>query len=138
MTFDWHDDNGNVKWCWLEIGKAALMLQGYSPAANMPDTGLNQSITIYFICEDALTIYNEVLNRGIKVAEPFVGHNMWVVELTDPDGHRLFLKVQLMFLKKQNIQIGKKLNRIPNVQVSDTTKQNRIIPIAIGTGIKIS
>jgi hypothetical protein len=92
MTYDWHDDNGNVKWCWLEIGKASLMLQEYSPAANIPDINLNHSVTIYFICEDALIIYNEALNRGIKAAEPFVGNNMWVVELIDPDGHKIFFE----------------------------------------------
>jgi uncharacterized glyoxalase superfamily protein PhnB len=92
MTFDWHDEKGNVKWCWLEIGKAALMLQEYAPNANIPDQNSNRSIAIYFICEDALAIYNDVLSHGIKAAEPFVGNNMWVVGLTDPDGHKIFFE----------------------------------------------
>lgn len=92
MTLDWHDEQGNVKWCWLEIGKAALMLQEYAPNANIPDQNLNRSIAIYFICEDALAIYTDALSRGITAAEPFVGNNMWVVQLTDPDGHKIFFE----------------------------------------------
>ena len=92
MTFDWHDENGNIKWCWLEIGKAALMLQEYPANANISAQVSNQSVVIYFICEDALAIYNDVLSRGIKASEPFVGNNMWVVELSDPDGHKIFFE----------------------------------------------
>ena len=92
MKFDWHDENGNVKWCWLEIGQAALMLQEYAANANITDQNSNQGIVIYFICEDALAIYNDILSRGIKASEPFVGNNMWVVEVKDPDGHKILFE----------------------------------------------
>ena len=92
MTYDWHDEKGNVKWCWLEIGKTALMLQEYAPNANVPYQNSNQSISIYFICEDALAIYKDVLSHGITASEPFVGNNMWVVEVNDPDGHKIFFE----------------------------------------------
>jgi len=92
MKFDWHDENGNVKWCWLEIGQAALMLQEYAANANITDQNSNQGVVIYFICEDALAIYNDILSRGIKASEPFVGNNMWVVEVKDPDGHKILFE----------------------------------------------
>ena len=92
MTYDWHDEKGNVKWCWLEIGKAALMLQEYAANAIIPDQNLNRGLVIYFICEDALAIYNDILSRGISAVDPFVGNNMWVVEVNDPDGYKIYFE----------------------------------------------
>ena len=91
MTHDWHDEKGNVKWCWLEIGKAALMLQEYAANANIPGQH-SKGVIVYFICEDALAIYNDILSRGIVASEPFVGNNMWVVEVSDPDGHKILFE----------------------------------------------
>lgn len=49
-------------------------------------------MSIYFICEDALTIYDQVSSRGLAVSEPFVGNHMWVVGLSDPDGYKIFFE----------------------------------------------
>jgi lactoylglutathione lyase len=87
----WHDE-GKLRWCWLEIGDAALMLQEYRP----PDLEAAQirgkfgnGVSICFMCKDALAIYREVSARGIQSSEPFVGNHMWVVSVTDPDGYRI-------------------------------------------------
>jgi lactoylglutathione lyase len=55
-----------LRWCWLELGGAALMQ-----------------------CEDAVTLYREFISRGLEASDPQVGNSMWVTLLPDPDGYRL-------------------------------------------------
>ena len=87
MTKQWVDD-GKLRWCWLEIGNAALMLQEFHHA-NVPTEKLGVGVSICFICEDALTIYREAKTRGLAASKPFVGNGMWVTSLADPDGYRI-------------------------------------------------
>jgi hypothetical protein len=44
------------------------------------------------MCEDALVFYNEVISKNVEASEPFVGNNMWVTGLTDPDGYKLYFE----------------------------------------------
>jgi len=91
MTKQWTPE-GKLRWCWLELGNAALMLQEFrkdGPNAWMPHTEVGVGVSICFQCEDALAIYREVSARGIKAARPFVGNNMWVTHVSDPDGYRI-------------------------------------------------
>ncbi|HLW86443.1 MAG TPA: VOC family protein [Candidatus Sulfotelmatobacter sp.] len=81
-------DQGKLRWCWLELGGAALMLQDYLKGrapADKPGVG----VSICFQCVDALKIYRDVKSRGIQAKRPFVGNAMWVTSLTDPDGYKL-------------------------------------------------
>ncbi|MFC1712902.1 VOC family protein [Candidatus Poribacteria bacterium] len=91
MTKKWvHEDK--LRWCWLERGGAALMLQEFwkdGHHSNIPTEKLGVGISICFICEDALAIYSEVRSRGIQASKPFVGNGMWVTSLSDPDGYGL-------------------------------------------------
>ena len=82
-------DQGKLKWCWLVIDGAALMLQEYNEKSNMPKGNPGEGVEIFFICEDALAIYNQITLNGILASEPFVGNNMWVVQVKDPDGYRI-------------------------------------------------
>ena len=41
------------------------------------------------MCADAIAIYHDALSRGLTASRPFVGNNLWVTSLTDPDGYRL-------------------------------------------------
>jgi lactoylglutathione lyase len=41
------------------------------------------------MCEDALKIYDQISTKGIRTDEPFVGNNLWVVQLKDPDGYKI-------------------------------------------------
>jgi lactoylglutathione lyase len=87
MTNKWIDE-GKLRWCWLELGGAALMLQEYGK--DKVFTGkLGEGVSICFQCADALKIYREVTSRGIQAKRPFVGNAMWVTILTDPDGYKL-------------------------------------------------
>lgn len=91
MTKNWIVE-GQVRWCWLEIGDAALMLQEFrSQGENSwkPVGKLGEGVSICFICEDALSLYREFQSRSIEAARPFVGNGMWVTSVTDPDGYRL-------------------------------------------------
>lgn len=91
MTESWVVQ-GKLKWCWLVIDSAALMLQEFNQEtgdANLPDRKAGDGIEIFFICEDALAVYDQITLNGILAAEPFVGNNMWVVSLKDPDGYKI-------------------------------------------------
>jgi lactoylglutathione lyase len=91
MTRQWIDE-GKLRWCWLQRGGAALMLQEFRTAGNdswTPTGKVGEGVSIYFICDDALAIYREISARGIQTSKPFVGNGMWVTSLSDPDGYRL-------------------------------------------------
>jgi catechol 2,3-dioxygenase-like lactoylglutathione lyase family enzyme len=84
---------GKLRWCWLELGGAALMLQEFwreGHHAFVPTGKLGEGASLNFQCEDAIAIYHEFKSRGIEASEPQVGNGLWVTGLTDPDGYRLF------------------------------------------------
>ncbi|WP_047495811.1 VOC family protein [Terriglobus sp. TAA 43] len=85
-----HDKpNGKIRWCWLELGEAAIMLQEYIPERK-PKEPLGSGVNICFQCEDALALYREFKSRGIQTRNrPFVGNRLWVVPVVDPDGYRM-------------------------------------------------
>ena len=86
---------GRIQWCWLECGDAAIMLQEFSkdaPQTKSHDHKLGDGVSIAFICDDALSLYLQFISRGVHAAEPFVGNNMWVVGVSDPDGYNLFFE----------------------------------------------
>ena len=87
---DW-TPHGKIEWCWLERGGAALMLQEYRPG-RMPAEKRGAGVSIGFICEDVLQLYHELLQKGLKPGEPFVGNKMWVTYVDDPDGYHLFFE----------------------------------------------
>jgi catechol 2,3-dioxygenase-like lactoylglutathione lyase family enzyme len=91
MTRKWIDE-GKLRWCWLQHGGAALMLQEFRKEGHdswTPQGKLGEGVSICFICKDALAIYREIASRGIKASRPFVGNGMWVTSLSDPDGYRI-------------------------------------------------
>lgn len=91
MTLKWIDE-GTLRFCWLELGGAALMLQELQTDGQhawKPEGKLGEGVSICFICNDALSIYREVTARGLEASRPFVGNGMWVTSLSDPDGYRL-------------------------------------------------
>ena len=92
MTNQWIDE-GKLRWCWLEIGGAALMLQEFRKEGHdswRPSGKLGEGVNICFMCEDALAIHHEAKSRGIAARRnPFVGNRLWVVSFSDPDGYRI-------------------------------------------------
>lgn len=92
MTKQWVDDEV-LRWCWLELGGAALMLQQYRTEGHdswIPEGKVGEGVTIDLMCEDALAIYREVTGRGLRTRQkPFVGNGLWVVTFLDPDGYKI-------------------------------------------------
>ena len=91
MTKKWIDE-GTVRWCWLQRGGAALMLQDFRREEGeswSPEGKLGLGVSIVFICDDALEIYREATAKGIQASRPFVGNAMWVTSLRDPDGYSI-------------------------------------------------
>jgi len=82
---EWKVD-GQLRWCRIELGKAALMLQVFTDAAPRE---LGNGVSLSFTCKNALAIHKSMQKRGLTPAEPFVGNGMWVVGITDPDGYKL-------------------------------------------------
>ncbi len=71
MTKKWTPDGPDkVRWCWLQHGNAALMLQEFKkdhhPNSGRPEGKLGVGVSICFQCNDALAIYREITSRGIQ------------------------------------------------------------------------
>jgi lactoylglutathione lyase len=91
MTHRWTPE-GRIRWCWLELGEAALMLQEYwrdGRRGGAPEGRLGQGVSICFMCTDAIAIYEEITARGVAAERPFVGNRLWVTSVIDPDGYRI-------------------------------------------------
>jgi lactoylglutathione lyase len=91
MTKKWID-RGKLRWCWLERGGAAMMLQEIWKEGHhawVPEGRLGEGVSVCFICQDALAIYREVSARGIQASRPLVLNGMWNTGLSDPDGYRI-------------------------------------------------
>jgi lactoylglutathione lyase len=81
--------DGRIRWCWLQRGDAALMLQEFLPEQRPKET-LGSGTSICFMCEDALALYREFTANGIQTrSRPFVGNRLWVLPVSDPDGYRI-------------------------------------------------
>jgi len=91
MSNKWVVD-GNVRWCWLTLGGAALMLQEFPKQGQnswAPQGKVGDGVSLWFNCADALAIYSEFISRQVTASEPQVGNSSWVTTLSDPDGYRL-------------------------------------------------
>ena len=87
--------DGKVRWCWLAKGGAALMLQEFPKQghdSSVTSGKVGEGVSLCFICEDAVAIYNDFRSRGIDASEPEVGNAMWVTGLSDTDGYRLYFE----------------------------------------------
>lgn len=105
-TREWID-GGKLRWCWLELGEAALMLQEINPEdphRNAPTLKKGEGVSINFICRDAVALYRDFKSRGINAQKPFVGNGMWVTGLTDPDGYSLFFESPTDELEEKELQ----------------------------------
>jgi lactoylglutathione lyase len=90
MKHKWIVD-GRIRWCWLQLGGASLMLQEFLPE-RIPTGKLGEGVSVYFMCKDALAIYREARARGLEAKRPFVGNGLWVTGLSDPDGYKIFFE----------------------------------------------
>ena len=94
MTKQWVVE-GKLRWCWLELGDAALMLQEFWKEGrhrNVPEGPVGLGVSLNFRCADAVSLYRELVGRGVEARRPSVGNRLWVTQVTDPDGYRLFFE----------------------------------------------
>ena|SRR5665213_1829748 len=88
----WVPDN-RLRWCWMSLGGAALMLQEAvdSSREKMTVAGvLGNGVSLNFSCVDALAIYRDAATRAIDaLREPQVGNFSWEVVFADPDGYSI-------------------------------------------------
>jgi lactoylglutathione lyase len=98
LTNEWRPEKakGRIQWCWLQLGNAALMLQEYwkdgRPGGGAPEGPLGQGVSVCFMCTDAIAIYHDLTSRGVDAKRPFVGNNLWVTSVRDPDGYSLYFE----------------------------------------------
>src|ERR1044072_4057386 len=63
MTRKWTPDgDGKIRWCWLELGNAALMLQEFRKEGHdswVPESKVGVGVSICFQCKDALALYKD-------------------------------------------------------------------------------
>jgi lactoylglutathione lyase len=85
--------DGRLRWCWMALGGAALMLQEAvdSSREKMAAAGvLGNGVSLNFSCGNALAIYRDAAIRGIHtLREPQVGNFSWEVVFADPDGYSI-------------------------------------------------
>ena len=94
MTHRWVD-GGQLRWCWLCRGGAAVMLQEFwkeGPHAGAPAGKLGEGVSTFFLCDDAIAFYREMTGRHLAAKRPFVGNSMWVTGIADPDGYQLYFE----------------------------------------------
>jgi len=87
IRHQWEPD-GKLRWCWLTLGGASLMLQEFTNAPAPIPGGIN----LTFMCDDAIALYHDYRSRGLDPSEPEVGNGLWVTQVTDPDGFKLFFE----------------------------------------------
>ncbi|ASU36011.1 VOC family protein [Mucilaginibacter xinganensis] len=90
------EPSGRIEWCWLQLGKASIMLQQHlnegPNAVIFLDNKKGVGISINFTCKDAIKLYHKFQENGVEVSEPMVGNGLWEILVTDPDGYRLFFE----------------------------------------------
>jgi lactoylglutathione lyase len=87
-TRQWIVD-GKIRWCWLQLEGAAIMLQEYRSDAPFAGQKLGEGVAICFQCRDALALYRQFIASGLAPRTPFVGNAMWVTVISDHDGYKL-------------------------------------------------
>src|SRR5271170_6105039 len=68
MTKSWTPED-KIRWCWLQLGGAALMLQEYLKD-RVPEGKLGRGVSVCFQCKDALALYHAFKSRGILPKNP--------------------------------------------------------------------
>jgi lactoylglutathione lyase len=86
MKNKWTPEGDRIRWCWLQAGGAAVMLQeSQKPLEGKPGLG----VSIWFQSGDSIAIYHQLISQGIAASKPFVGNGLWDTSVVDPDGYKL-------------------------------------------------
>jgi lactoylglutathione lyase len=108
MKHKWVVD-GKLRWCWLELGSAALMLQEFAKEGHdswVPTCKVGEGVSLCFQCNDAIALYHQFRSRDVEASEPQVGNSLWDFQVSDPDGY------QLHFASPTNVPEETKLSEL--------------------------
>lgn len=95
MKLKWEPD-GKLSWCRLERGNAALMLQLACPDEDGSAEERSKGLGLFFNCDDAQAMYEELLSKGLSLEAPQVAfYGMNQLFLKDPDGYELCFQNQV-------------------------------------------
>ena len=84
------EPEGRLRWCWLSLGGASLMLQEATELSRQDKVALCWGSSLYFQCDDAVAVYREAAARGVHPHhEPQVGNFSWEVFFIDPDDYHI-------------------------------------------------
>lgn len=83
------EPSGELMWCWLQHGDAAVMLQ-QATEEDPPSAEWGKGLTLYFICDDVDGLFHAMQERGVSATEPTDAHyGMRQTFVSDPDGYNL-------------------------------------------------
>jgi len=83
------ENEGKMFWCSMERGGSAIMLQ-QAEEEDGPAEDRGRGVIFYFICDDADTIYTELISRGLELSPPAIAYyGMKQVIVPEPDGYNL-------------------------------------------------
>ena len=81
--------DGQLQWCWLQQGEAALMLQQATDEDPPPATW-GKGLTLYFLCDDVDALYSTLAERNVGASQPATSfYGMRQSHVVDPDGYAL-------------------------------------------------
>jgi lactoylglutathione lyase len=86
------EPGGVLKWCWVQLDAAALMLQEFTDAEGNPkqiEGKRGEGVTLCFFCTDAREVYTKLKQNGRNPQVPYVGNGLWVTTIFDPDGYKI-------------------------------------------------
>ncbi|MEX0725712.1 MAG: VOC family protein [Planctomycetaceae bacterium] len=90
------EQHGEIFWCWLQSGNAAIMLQ-QECNEDPPGSTRGKGVTFYFLCDDADAVCREITARGVAASKPVVAdYGMNQTFVTDPDGYALCFENQAL------------------------------------------
>ncbi len=88
VTEQWSPD-GDLKWCRLERGNSAIMLQ-QACDEDGPSEGRGRGVIFYFNCDDANAEHERLAALGVDIDPPKVAfYGMNQLYLHDPDDYQL-------------------------------------------------
>ena len=90
MTRKWIVE-GKLRFCWLQHGEAALMLQEFPKEGHdswSPKGKVGGSVDLFSMRRCAGDLPHRH-GKGNQASKPFVGNGMWVTSLSDPDGYKI-------------------------------------------------
>src|SRR5690349_2017436 len=67
MRRKWEVD-GRLRWCWLERGEVALMLQQFATEGQdgrRPEGKVGEGVSICIMCDDARALYRELRSAAV-------------------------------------------------------------------------